>query len=111
MKLSDGDVVLGQTIQARIENLGTEPIKVELNVAIERHDGTQWILHDMVYPGGKVFEGRTYVYGGETGPCFTYRVPADLGSGQFRVTGRIRRYLRNGQQGRASAVFRVGQVE
>jgi hypothetical protein len=109
MRLSDGDVAPGQTIQARIENLGTEPIMAELHIAIEWYDGTNWILRDKVYPDGKVIDGRTYVFGGETGPCFAYKVPADLGYGKFRVTEETRRYLRNGQRRHASAEFKVSQ--
>jgi hypothetical protein len=107
MRVSDGDVVPGQTIRARIENLGTEPIAAGLSVSIDWHDGTQWIRLDKVYRGGKVFDGRIYVSGGETGPCFNYKVPANLGYGKFRVTEEIRRYLKGGQRRHSSAIFRV----
>jgi len=111
MTLSDNDVVPGQTIRARIENLGTEPIAVALNVAIDWYDGTQWIRRHKVYPGGKIFEGRTSVSGGETGPCFNYKVPANLGYGKFRVTEEIRRYLKGGERRYASEIFRVSHAE
>jgi hypothetical protein len=107
MTLSDSDVVPGQTIRARIENLGTEPIAAKVDVAVDWYDGTQWIGREKVYRGGKVFDGSTYVSGGETGPCFNYKVPDDLGYGKFRVTEEIRRYLKGGQRRRSSAVFRV----
>jgi len=111
MTLSDSAVVPGQMIRARIENLGTEPNAAELNIAIEQYDGTRWIMRDKVYPGGKVFDGSTYVSGGESGPCFNYKLPADLGYGKFRVTEEIRRYLKGGQRRQSSAVFGVSPVD
>ena len=111
MTLSDEEVRPGQTIRARIENLGTELILAEVNVAIERHDGTQWTRVATVYRGGKALDASAYVFGGETGPCFTFGAPVDLGSGQFRVTETIRRHLRKGQRKRVSASFQIKEAE
>jgi hypothetical protein len=108
MTLSDSKVMPGSLIQARIENRGTEPVLAELNVVIEQHNGTEWIEIAPIYRNGKVVYGRAYVWGGETGPCFTYKVPSDLSSGHFRVTEGIRRSLRQKQQLQASAHFEVG---
>lgn len=107
MTVSDSDVVSGQMIQARIENLGTEPIKAELRVDLESYDGMQWSRLTSVYPGGKVFEGRTVVSGGETGPCFTFKVPDSQAGTRLRVTEEIRRYFKGVQRRRVSAKFLV----
>lgn len=111
MTLSDEDAVPGQTIQARIENLGTEPVKAEKKLAVETYDGQRWSKLAIVYEKGKRAEGRVNVFGGETGPCFTYKVPVELSSGRYRVTEGIRRSLRQGQQTQASASFQVGPAQ
>lgn len=107
MTLSDTQVAFGQTLRARIENLGTEPVTADLGLAIEKRDGNRWVHLATVYDRGKRVDGRTYVFGGETGPCFSYKVPADLGSGTFRVSEEIRRYLKGGQRRHATSAFQV----
>lgn len=103
MTLSDSVVAPGQVLRARLKNLGTEPVLAEKAMTVEKREGPLWVPVATVYDGGRRADGSVFVFGGKAGPCFAYRVPEDVGEGQFRISERLRRYL-NEEKGRGRGV-------
>lgn len=88
----------GETVYARVLNLGTVPVALRPGLVIERSEGGSWVAVERPpVPKRQVEEFRWTLGGGEASPCVAFEVPAGVAPGTYRfsssalVFGKFRR--------------------
>lgn len=77
----------GETVYARVANLGTNGMNVPFRYAVERLTGTAWVGAGVTTtPGDALSPGESWwMQGGELVPCAEYAIPPDAEPGRYRV--------------------------
>jgi hypothetical protein len=97
----------GETLLARVENLGTEVALSDTVFRVERAEEAGWSeVAKLVVPGLRPGI-RSILSGGEASRCVSYKIPLDAAPGMYRVSNRISPY-RGESQGTLFEEFRVG---
>jgi hypothetical protein len=97
----------GQTLFARVENLGTESILPQSVFRVEHAEGTDWAeVATVLIPGLKPHI-RAMLPAGQASRCVQYQLPSNLALGTYRVSNQVS-LSRRGSQEFLSAPFRVG---
>lgn len=97
----------GQTLFARVENLGTEFILPQSLFRIERAGEAGWTeVATAPIPGLKP-RIRSVLFGGEASRCVQYQLPPDFAPGAYRVSDQVS-LSRRGSREVLSTRFRVG---
>lgn len=98
----------GQTVFARIESHGTEPVLYGAGYRIERYDGTSWSLAPespdiFILPLYSAFPGES----GEE--CSAFPIPSSMAPGHYRMTKEVGfgRPAREGEEATVTAEFDV----
>ncbi|HEX2280291.1 MAG TPA: immunoglobulin-like domain-containing protein [Thermomicrobiales bacterium] len=77
----------GETLFARVENLGTEPVRYRKPFAIDKLVNGAWIR---VGPGDEIWLRDVARLGaGQAGECMAYRIPRGFGPGNYRVAKEV----------------------
>jgi hypothetical protein len=84
LALKDRVVVAGDAIYARIENLGTAPIRYTAPFRIERLVGSTWAL-DPASPSGPWPRYLGVVTPGSASRCSSFPVSAEIVPGRYRI--------------------------
>jgi hypothetical protein len=80
----------GETLNGRVENVGTEAIEPRGRPWIQRHTGTRW-QYVTGAPSGPGFPSTPFVGAGAAGPCLRVSLPSDLTPGRYRLVQGVRR--------------------
>ena len=76
----------GESVEMRVENLGTEKLDYGEAVSLERESGDGW----EPVPAEYAFHLIGYwTEGGEVGNCLSYKLPADLSPGRYRFVKEV----------------------
>jgi hypothetical protein len=83
-------VALGQTIYAKVKNLGTELVTPDSLFPIERLTGANWAQVGSASVSGLRPTFRARLRGGEDAHCASFQVAADLEPGTYRFKADVR---------------------
>jgi hypothetical protein len=97
----------GQTLFARVENLGTESISPQSVFSVERAEEGGWTEISTAATPGLKPEIRAVLPGGEASRCARYQLPSNLAPGTYRVSNQVS-LPRRGSREVLSTHFRVG---
>jgi hypothetical protein len=91
VRLSSSSVSPGDTIAARIDNVGGVPVALPLSYAVEHWNGVTW---QHIGPGSRPGPRRPgfleELPAGSTNGCVTFGIPSTAASGQYRFSQVIR---------------------
>jgi hypothetical protein len=87
LRLGSSEFHPGETVYARVANLGTNGMNVPFRYAVERLDGAAWVGAGATTTPGDALspEENWWMQGGELVPCTEYALPPDAEPGAYRV--------------------------
>jgi hypothetical protein len=101
------EVVPGETVYFRVENLGTEGVFVDGSALIEQLVEGRWTEVSSVIAEGLHAGIKSRLSGGEIAPCFRYSVPPDQQPGEFRLRALVTPLSTRRERG-VAAEYQVG---
>lgn len=109
LRLSAAKLHPGETLYARVANLGTNGMNVPFRYAVERFDGATWVAAGAsVTPGDALSPDENWwMQGGEATPCTEYAIPVDVEAGRYRMRTSVQPFGSRGHRP-LTAGFSVG---
>jgi hypothetical protein len=110
LALSHQSVARGQSIHARVENLGTEAVAPSSRLYLERFDGQLWQTVASYLTPGLRSRVRAVLTAGRAGRCVEIRIPPEQEEGPYRVRSEVARFGRPSGQKSIFETFQVSPV-
>ncbi len=104
---SDQSLEQGQSLHARVENLGTESVAPDSRIYLEQFDAHEWHPVTSYLTPGRRPQIRAVLPAGQAARCVEIQIPNEQGVGLYRITSKVALWRSPSRQVTLSKVFRV----
>jgi hypothetical protein len=107
LAVSDQSVGQGQSLYARVENLGTESVVPDSRIYLEQFDGNEWHSVTSYLTPGLRSRLRAVLPAGQAARCVEIQIPSEQEGGLYRITSKVALWRSPSRQATLSKIFRV----